>query len=125
MPTHAFMHAAQEVARTYKLQHDWVNDDASIFVEMYLDKSRRSSYMIPWKRFGPIHMFFPTRQCQLVLKILAGRPKDLPDVMALRHTLKLFSREETLQVVHDFIDPQLQEVSFKTVDVETFIQDLY
>lgn len=124
VPTHAFMSAAQEVARNHRLRHDWINDDGAMFIEMYLDNSHHASYMEYWKNFGLIHVFFPTLQCQLVLKILSGRPKDIPDVMTLRHILKLFSREETLRVVNDFIDPQLQKVFFETMDVEAFIQDL-
>lgn len=121
VPTHAFMSAAQEVARKHKLRHDWVNDDASIFIEQYLGDHPP---MVLWKRFGLIYVFFPTLACQLVLKILSGRQKDLPDAIALRQALHLYSREETLKVIDSFMDPQLQEVFFQTLDVEAFIHNL-
>jgi len=32
-----------------------------------------------WKRFGPLHIYVPTSEYILALKIVAGRQKDLPN----------------------------------------------
>jgi hypothetical protein len=57
-----------------------------------------------WKRFGPLHVYAPSREYILALKIVAGRDKDLADCAILLPQTRIRTREQAQQL--------LEEISF-------------
>jgi hypothetical protein len=47
-----------------------------------------------WKRFGPLHVYAPSRAYILARKIAAGRDKDLADCAILLSKTRIRTREQ-------------------------------
>ena len=52
-----------------------------------------------WKRFGPLHAYAPEVEYILVLKIIAGRQKDLDDCAILLPKTQIRTRQQAQQLL--------------------------
>ena len=103
--------SVQIIKQKHDLDADWFNYLAQML--MY------DEVIVPdgklWKRFGPIHVYAPTREYILALKIAAGRKKDLDDCAILLPKTKIRTREQAQQVLDHYILPAGQQKNARCV----------
>jgi hypothetical protein len=78
-----FVLAARGVAETHGISVKWINDLGGDIVNMYVPVPE----LLFWRTYGPLELYAPTPRCLLALKLMAGRGKDRPDVLALCEAL--------------------------------------
>ena len=104
--------SVQVIKQRYDLDADWFNYLAQML--MY-DK-----VIVPdgklWKRFGPLHVYAPTREYILALKITAGRQKDLDDCAILLPNTQIRTREQAQHVVNRYILPGGQQKNAENIE---------
>jgi hypothetical protein len=69
-----------------------------------------------WKRFGPLHVYAPASEYILVLKITAGRQKDLEDCAILLPKTKIRTRKQAQQVLDRYILPSGQQKNAESIE---------
>lgn len=102
-----FKAAIRAVAARHDLPGNWINDMAGDFIH--------NTGPLPegklWRRFGQLEIFVPQKEYVLALKLLAGRPKDKPDIEDLCRQLKVRTREQAQRIVDRYVpDTRLQQV---------------
>ena len=80
----------QAVAEKQRLEPDWFNYMTHLL--MY-DVVRIPKGTL-WKRFGPLHIYVPSKTYILALKILAGRQKDIEDSRVLLPDVRVKTRQQ-------------------------------
>ena len=58
-----------------------------------------------WKRFGLLHVYAPSKEYILALKILAGREKDIEDCKLLLQQTKVKTRQQALRLLDRYVLP--------------------
>jgi hypothetical protein len=81
--------STQVVTQKYHLDPDWLNylTQMLLYDEVVVPEGKR------WKTFGPLHVYIPTDDYILALKITAGRQKDLEDCAILLPKTKIHTRD--------------------------------
>jgi hypothetical protein len=69
-----------------------------------------------WKRFGPLHVYAPTSEYILALKITAGRQKDLDDCVILLSKTNIRTRQQAQQVLDRYILPSGQQKNAESIE---------
>ena len=109
------------ITRRYTLRPDWFNYLSQILMQ--------HDIIIPhgklWKRYGPLHIYIPPKEYMLVLKILAGRDKDLADCAILLPQTPIKTRQQAQQLLDRYILPEAQEKSAEQIEssLSTLFQD--
>jgi hypothetical protein len=97
--------SVQVIKQKHDLDGDWFNYLAQLL--MY------DEVIVPdgtlWKRFGPLHVYAPSMEYILALKIAAGREKDLDDCAILLPNTSIRTREQAQHVVDTYLLPKGQE----------------
>lgn len=86
----------------------WLNDVVS--------DALRAHGVVPegtlWRAYGPLEVYMPEPEYILALKLLAGRPQDVPDIQALNQLTGISSRARAQAVVDRYIpDRQTQDLN--------------
>ncbi len=86
-PRRALLQAAREVAEELGLSPQWLNDDFLSFgtLDTLPDGWRGRSVRIGV--FGKLRVICPGRQDLLAMKVYAGRPQDMEDVLSCAETI--------------------------------------
>ncbi|HLZ55819.1 MAG TPA: hypothetical protein VKR06_02635 [Ktedonosporobacter sp.] len=96
---------ALAITRRYTLPLEWFNYLTQILMQ--------NDIIIPdgtlWKRFGPLHIYVPSKEYILALKITAGRDKDFDDCDILLPQTRIKTREQAQQLLDRYILPKAQE----------------
>jgi len=69
-----------------------------------------------WKRFGPLHVYAPSREYILALKIAAGRDKDLADCAILLPQTRIRTREQAQQLLERYLSPLGREKNAELIE---------
>jgi hypothetical protein len=69
-----------------------------------------------WKYFGPLHIYIPTHEYILALKIVAGREKDLEDCAILLPRTAIKTREQAQQLLDQYILPEGQQKNASNIE---------
>src|SRR5579863_207858 len=93
--------SVQVIKQKHDLDAEWFNYLAQML--MYDEVIAPDGKL--WKRFGPLHVYAPTREYILALKITAGRKKDLADCAILLSKTRIRTREQAQQVVERYLLP--------------------
>lgn len=102
----AIMKAAAAVARREGLPDGWLNSAAAGFTYNYRKQPARKL----WKTFPGLRVYLPSLEYLLVTKLMAGRPKDELDIMALIERLCLKTEEETVKLMKEYVpDEELSD----------------
>jgi uncharacterized nucleotidyltransferase DUF6036 len=113
-----FKAAIRSVALKNKMPNSWLNDVIGDFL--------RDLGNVPegklWRRYDKLEVYLPSEEYILSLKLLANRPKDQEDILALTQQLKIRTREEAQRLIDRYIpDKQLQQMN----NVEDTLADLF
>ncbi len=104
--TSAFKAAVNAVASRHHLKRKWMNDDVAYFI---MDMAPDPQPQL-WREFKKLHVYLPTREYILALKLMVFRQKDMNDVAALLEELQVTTREAVQAIVDRFIpDKRWQE----------------
>lgn len=103
-----FKAAIRSVAMKNKIPTSWLNDVIGDFL--------RDLGSVPdgklWRTYGKLEVYLPPEEYILALKLLAGRPKDRNDILALCKRLQVQTREQAQQVLDRYIpNKQLQRMN--------------
>ncbi len=113
-----FKAAIRSVARKDDLSEIWLNDVIGDFLK---DLGKVPEGKL-WRRFGKLEIYLPPEEYILSLKLLANRPKDQSDILALTRKLKIQTREQAQDLIDRFIpDKQLQRMN----NVEDTLTDFF
>lgn len=104
--------SVQVIKQKHDLDADWLNYLAQML--MY------DEVIVPdgklWKRFGPLHIYAPTSEYILALKITAGRQKDLDDCAILLLQTKIRTRQQARQLLDRYILPVGQRKNAESIE---------
>lgn len=104
--------SVQAITKRHALNPDWFNYVAQML--MY------DEVIVPdgklWKRFGPLHIYAPTKEYILALKIAAGREKDLDDCAILLPQTKITTRQQAKQLLDRYILPEGQTKNAEKIE---------
>jgi len=100
--------AVRAVAQRRGLPASWLNDVVS--------DALRTQGVVPegalWRAFGPLEVYMPEPEYILALKLLAGRPQDMPDIQTLSQQTGVSSRAQAQAVLDRYIpDRQVQDLN--------------
>lgn len=99
-----YKNAVRFVAYDYDLSEKWLSDNIGDFMQMVgrVPKGKL------WKQFGPLKIYIPPADYILALKIIAGRRKDMDDIHALLHRLKVTSRQKAQRLLDKYVTKDMQ-----------------
>lgn len=104
--TKAFQVAVRAVARKHQLKRKWLNDDVAYFIRDMAPKPDATL----WRKYGQLHVYLPSKEYILALKLMVFRQKDVNDVEALTKELGVETREQAQAIVDRFVlDKRWQE----------------
>ncbi|SRR6266516_405302 len=95
----AIMKAAAVVAARESLPDGWLNSAAAGFTHNFIKQPSRNL----WKKFPGLHVYTASLDYMLITKIMAGRPKDQTDIIALAKELQISTRKEALALVKQYV----------------------
>lgn len=99
--TKAFRSAVNAVAKKYQLRRNWMNDVVAAFIPP-------PGPLTLWRAYTHLHVYVPQADYMLVLKLLAGRQRDMEDIAALGQCLGIQTREHIQALVDRYADRQWQ-----------------
>jgi hypothetical protein len=99
--TKTFRSAVYAVAKKFQLKRDWMNDVVAAFIPDL-------GPLTLWREYPNLHIYVPSSEYILALKLLAGREKDEDDILTLCETLNINSREEAQALVDRYADVDWQ-----------------
>ncbi len=104
--------SVQVIKQKHDLDADWLNYLAQMlmFDEVIVPEGKL------WKRFGPLHVYAPTSEYILALKITAGRQKDLDDCAILLPKTPIRTREQAQQLLDRYILPGGQQKNAESIE---------
>ena len=104
--------SVQAIKQKHDLDADWLNYLAQMlmFDEVIVPEGKL------WKRFGPLHVYAPTSEYILALKITAGRQKDLDDCVILLSKTNIRTRQQAQQVLDRYILPSGQQKNAESIE---------
>lgn len=112
-----FQAAIHAVAASNQLRRNWISD--------IMHDSLRSHGHLPkgtlWRKFSRLEVYFPPQEYILALKLMAGRPKDREDILALSKRLKIRTRGQAQRLVDRYIpDQELQQLNHLDETLDAF-----
>ncbi|GCE23918.1 DUF6036 family nucleotidyltransferase [Dictyobacter kobayashii] len=104
--TKSFKSAVNAVAKKYHMKRTWINDDVAYFIR---DMAPNPEATL-WHEYKKLHVYLPSKEYILALKLMVYRPKDMLDIEALLKQLQVTTREQAQDIVDRFIpDPAWQD----------------
>lgn len=104
--------AVYNIASTNNLDIDWFNDMTDLLLHDLVD--------IPagklWRKYGSLHVYVPSKEYILSLKILAGREKDIEDCKVLLRQINIKTRQQAQQLVDRYIFPATQAHNLDNIE---------
>lgn len=95
----AITKASAIVAGQEGLPDGWLNAAAAGFTYSFIRQPERKL----WKKFPGLHVYTASLDYLFVTKIMAGRPKDDIDIVALATMLHVSTQEEALALVVQYV----------------------
>lgn len=95
----AIAKAAAVVAAREGLPDGWLNNAAAGFTHNFIKRP----IMKLWKQFPGLNVYTPSLEYLFVTKIMAGRPKDNEDILALAEMLGVSKRSDALALVIQYV----------------------
>ena len=102
----------QWAAQKNALGPNWLNYLTQLLMhdQIHIPKGRL------WRRYGPLHMYIPSREYILALKILAGREKDIEDCKLLLPQTKVKTRQQAQRLLERYILPDAQTTNAQQIE---------
>ncbi|GCE09696.1 DUF6036 family nucleotidyltransferase [Dictyobacter aurantiacus] len=97
--TKAFKSAVNAVAKKHQMKRTWINDDVAYFIR---DMAPNPGATL-WHEYKKLHVYLPSKEYILALKLMVYRPKDMLDIEALLKQLQITTREQAQEIVDRFI----------------------
>jgi len=69
-----------------------------------------------WRKYGSLHVYVPSKEYILSLKILAGREKDVEDCKVLLRQMNIKTRQQAQQLVDRYIFPATQTHNLDNIE---------
>lgn len=100
-----FRAAIHFIADDVSVSQKWVSDTIGDFMETVgpIPSGKR------WLKHGMLEVYVPEMQYVLVLKLLASRDKDIPDIQALLQRLKIKKKARIEALLRRYADEQIVE----------------
>lgn len=95
----AITKASAIVAGQEGLPDGWLNAAAAGFTYSFIRQPERKL----WKKFPGLHVYTASLDYLFVTKMMAGRPKDDIDIVALARMLHVSTQEEALALVIQYV----------------------
>lgn len=95
----AITKAAAVVAAREGLPDGWLNAAAAGFTYNFIKPPERKL----WKKFPGLHVYTASLKYLLVTKVMAARPKDDADIIALANKLHIATKGEVLALVIQYV----------------------
>ncbi|HLG60689.1 MAG TPA: DUF6036 family nucleotidyltransferase [Ktedonosporobacter sp.] len=109
---HPLRESVQAITNRHALRGDWFNYLAQILMQ--------DEVIVPdgklWKRYGPLHIYAPSAEYILALKIAAGRDKDLDDCAILLPQTNIKTRQQAQQLLGRYLLPEGQEKNAEQIE---------
>ncbi len=107
----ALRDGVQAIASRYTLPPNWFNylTQMLIYDKIIMPRGKL------WKRFGPLHVYAPSKEFILTLKILAGRDQDLADCRILLPQTRVRTRRQAQRVLDRYLLPVAQQDEAETI----------
>jgi hypothetical protein len=107
----ALRDGVQAIARKYALPPNWFNylTQMLIYDKIIMPRGKL------WKRYGPLHVYAPSKEFILALKILAGRDQDLADCRILLPQTRIRTRRQAQRMLDRYLLPEAQQDEAKTI----------
>lgn len=106
----AISQAATIVAEREGLPIGWLDSTAAGFTYGFI----RQPPMRLWKKFPGLHVYTPGLDYLFVTKIMASRPKDDADIVALAKKLHLSKQKDVLALVRKYVSQE--QISDEVLD---------
>ena len=103
--TKAFQTAIRAVARRLKITQAWMNDDGAMFFKGFTPNAELTLWNEPFK---VLQVYLPSEEVILVLKLMAYRPKDRPDIQALCQRLHVTTYKQAQSLLNDYVSGRWQ-----------------
>lgn len=116
---YALRDGVQAVAEKNSLEIDWFNYMTHLLMYDLVTVPKGKL----WKRFGPLHIYVPSKEYILALKIIAGRDKDIADLQILRQQTNIKTRQQAKKLLDRYIPPATQDM--KVVEIERSFNELF
>ncbi|GCF08399.1 DUF6036 family nucleotidyltransferase [Dictyobacter arantiisoli] len=110
--TKAFKSAVHAVAKRYKMKRTWINDDVAYFIRDMAPNPEASL----WRAFKKLHVYLPSKEYILALKLMVYRQKDMSDIEALLKQLNVETREQAQAIVDHFIPDDAYKEHYQIED---------
>jgi hypothetical protein len=101
--TKAFRSATNAVAKKHQLRRNWMNDVVASFAP-----EPELAQLHVWQKYANLHVYVPSAEYILALKLLAGRDRDEDDIQALCAQLSVHTHEQAQELVDRFATPDWQ-----------------
>ncbi|MEO8971912.1 MAG: DUF6036 family nucleotidyltransferase [Ktedonobacteraceae bacterium] len=95
----AITKAAAIVAGREGLPDGWLNAAADGFTYSFMRQPERKL----WKKFPGLHVYTASLDYLFVTKMMAGRPKDDTDIVALARMMHISTQEEALALMVQYV----------------------
>jgi hypothetical protein len=95
----AITKAAAVVAARESLPDGWLNSAAAGFTHNFIKQPSRNL----WKKFPGLHVYTASLDYMLVTKIMASRPKDNVDIVALAKNLQMSKQREVVSLIEEYV----------------------
>ncbi len=109
----------QAVAEKQRLEPDWFNYMTHLLMYDVVTIPKGTL----WKRFGPLHIYVPSKTYILALKILAGRQKDIEDSRALLPYVRVKTRQHARRLLDRYASPAA--LASNAEDIEHTLEELF
>jgi len=115
----ALREGVQAVAEKQRLEPDWFNYMTHLLMYDVVTIPKGTL----WKRFGPLHIYVPSKTYILALKILAGRQKDIEDCRVLLPYVSIKTRQQARRLLDRYVSSAAQASNAK--DIEHALEELF
>lgn len=110
--TKVFKSAVNAVAKRYQMKRTWINDDVAYFIR---DMAPNPEAKL-WREFKKLHVYLPSKEYILALKLMVYRQKDMSDIDALMSQLDVTTREQAQAIVDHFIPDDAWKEQYQLED---------
>jgi hypothetical protein len=110
--TKFFKAAVHAVAKRYQMKRTWINDDVAYFIR---DMAPNPEAKL-WREFKQLHVYLPSKEYILALKLMVYRQKDMSDIDALMSQLNVTTREQAQEIVDHFIPDEAWKEQYRLQD---------
>jgi hypothetical protein len=110
--TKSFQVAVRAVARKHKLKRTWMNDDVAFFIRDMAPNPQPDL----WRKYKMLHVYLPSKEYILALKLMVYRLKDMNDIEALCQELGVETREQAQSIVDRYVPDERWQTEYRLED---------